>query len=54
MLLPKGAPEGVQFDLFVMISNFDNDSVGQEFDEYYFAQHLFELVLNVLFLLQNG
>lgn len=33
MLLPKGAPEGVQFDLFVMISNFDNDSVGQEFDE---------------------
>ncbi|XP_062550620.1 phenoloxidase 2-like [Armigeres subalbatus] len=33
MLLPKGAPEGVQYDLYVMISNFNNDSVGQEFDE---------------------
>ncbi|XP_065075624.1 phenoloxidase 8-like [Ochlerotatus camptorhynchus] len=33
MLLPKGAPEGVQFDLYVMISNFDDDTVGQEFDE---------------------
>ncbi|XP_058835187.1 phenoloxidase 1-like [Topomyia yanbarensis] len=33
MLIPKGAPEGVQFDLFVMISNFADDTVNQEFDE---------------------
>ncbi|XP_055532399.1 phenoloxidase 1-like [Wyeomyia smithii] len=33
MLIPKGAPEGVQFDLYVMISNFADDTVNQDFDE---------------------
>lgn len=33
MLLPKGAPEGVQFDLYVMISDYTDDSVNLEFDE---------------------
>ncbi|XP_023168266.1 phenoloxidase 2 [Drosophila hydei] len=29
LLLPKGKPEGMQFDLFVMISDYTNDSVQQ-------------------------
>ncbi|EDW01982.1 phenoloxidase 2 [Drosophila grimshawi] len=29
LLLPKGKPEGMQFDLFVMISDYSNDSVEQ-------------------------
>ncbi|KAL7737730.1 hypothetical protein ACLKA6_006121 [Drosophila palustris] len=29
LLLPKGKPEGMQFDLFVMISDYSNDSVQQ-------------------------
>ncbi|XP_058460053.1 phenoloxidase 8-like [Malaya genurostris] len=33
MLLPKGTTEGMVFDLFVMISNYSGDSIGQEFDE---------------------
>ncbi|XP_058464518.1 phenoloxidase 1-like [Malaya genurostris] len=33
MLIPKGSPEGVQFELFAMISNFADDTVNQEFDE---------------------
>ncbi|XP_058460273.1 phenoloxidase 8-like [Malaya genurostris] len=33
MLLPKGTAEGMVFDLFVMISNYAGDSIGQEFDE---------------------
>ena len=33
MLIPKGTPEGMVFELFVMISNFNDDSVNQEFDE---------------------
>lgn len=33
MLLPKGTPEGMQFDLFVMISNYSNDLVDQPYDE---------------------
>ncbi|XP_053966734.1 phenoloxidase 2 [Anastrepha ludens] len=30
MLLPKGKPEGMQFELFVMISNYDDDAVLQK------------------------
>lgn len=30
MLIPKGTPEGAQFDIFVMISNFEDDTVNQE------------------------
>ncbi|XP_055603339.1 phenoloxidase 8-like [Uranotaenia lowii] len=33
MLVPKGSPEGTQFDLFVMVSNFDQDTVNIDFDE---------------------
>jgi hypothetical protein len=33
MLLPKGKPEGMQFDLFVLISDFTNDTVNQEYNE---------------------
>ncbi|XP_058123431.1 uncharacterized protein LOC131294559 [Anopheles ziemanni] len=33
LLIPKGAPEGMQFDLFAMISNYADDTVNQEFDE---------------------
>ncbi|XP_053683757.1 phenoloxidase 8-like [Sabethes cyaneus] len=33
MLLPKGTTEGMAFDLFVMVSNYAGDSIGQEFDE---------------------
>lgn len=29
LLLPKGRPEGMVFDLFVMISDYTNDSVQQ-------------------------
>ncbi|XP_050074045.1 phenoloxidase 8-like [Anopheles maculipalpis] len=32
MLVPKGAPEGVQFDLFAMVSDYEQDSVAQELD----------------------
>ncbi|XP_017475986.1 PREDICTED: phenoloxidase 2-like [Rhagoletis zephyria] len=32
MLLPKGKPEGMQFELFVMISNYDDDAVLQRND----------------------
>lgn len=30
MLLPKGTPQGAQYDIFVMVSNFDDDTVNQE------------------------
>lgn len=30
MLIPKGTPEGALFDIFVMISNFEDDTVNQE------------------------
>ncbi|XP_058838329.1 phenoloxidase 8-like [Topomyia yanbarensis] len=33
MLLPKGTPQGAMYDLFVMISNFRDDTVNQDFDE---------------------
>ncbi|XP_058827992.1 uncharacterized protein LOC131687914 [Topomyia yanbarensis] len=33
LLLPKGTPEGMKFDMFVMISDYTNDTVNQEFDE---------------------
>ncbi|XP_055606372.1 phenoloxidase 8-like [Uranotaenia lowii] len=33
MLLPKGTPEGMQFDLFVMVSNILGDKAGPDFDE---------------------
>ncbi|XP_053663961.1 phenoloxidase 8-like [Anopheles marshallii] len=33
LLIPKGSPEGMQFDLFAMISNYADDTVNQEFDE---------------------
>uniref|UniRef100_A0A8W7PYR4 Tyrosinase copper-binding domain-containing protein n=1 Tax=Anopheles coluzzii TaxID=1518534 RepID=A0A8W7PYR4_ANOCL len=32
MLVPKGSPEGVQFDLFAMVTDFEQDSVAQELD----------------------
>lgn len=32
MLVPKGTPEGMRFDLFVMISNFADDTVNQAID----------------------
>lgn len=34
MLLPKGTPEGMQFDTFAMISNYADDLVDQPYDEY--------------------
>ncbi|XP_038106639.1 phenoloxidase 2 [Culex quinquefasciatus] len=33
LLLPKGTPEGLKFDLFAMISDYAGDTVNQEFDE---------------------
>ncbi|XP_055535218.1 phenoloxidase 8-like [Wyeomyia smithii] len=33
MLLPKGTPQGAMYDLFVMISNYNDDVVNQGFDE---------------------
>ncbi|XP_039430147.1 phenoloxidase 8-like [Culex pipiens pallens] len=33
MLLPKGNAEGVPYDLFVMVSDYKNDTVNQKFDE---------------------
>lgn len=30
MLLPKGKPEGMQFELFVMISDYEGDAVLQK------------------------
>lgn len=33
LLLPKGTTEGMKFNLFVMISNFADDNVNQQFDE---------------------
>lgn len=36
MLVPKGTVEGMPFDLFVMISNYDDDNVNQEYDPYVF------------------
>ena len=33
MLLPKGSAEGMVFDLFVMISDFEADKVDQVTDE---------------------
>ena len=33
MLLPKGSPEGMQFDIFVMVSNYADDLVDQPYDE---------------------
>ncbi|XP_017079787.2 phenoloxidase 3-like [Drosophila eugracilis] len=30
MLVPKGRPEGLPFELFVMISNYDNDRIDQD------------------------
>ncbi|XP_044761569.1 phenoloxidase 1 [Coccinella septempunctata] len=32
MLIPKGAPEGMSCQLFVMISNYSNDSIDQNID----------------------
>uniref|UniRef100_A0A182NH37 Tyrosinase copper-binding domain-containing protein n=1 Tax=Anopheles dirus TaxID=7168 RepID=A0A182NH37_9DIPT len=32
MLVPKGSPEGVQFDLFAMVSDYAEDSVTQDVD----------------------
>ncbi|KXJ82217.1 hypothetical protein RP20_CCG014933 [Aedes albopictus] len=32
MLLPKGTPEGMRFDLFVMISNYADEDIGQNID----------------------
>ncbi|KFB47970.1 AGAP006258-PA-like protein [Anopheles sinensis] len=32
MLVPKGAPEGVQFDLFAMVTDYADDAVEQELD----------------------
>ncbi|XP_052872969.1 phenoloxidase 8-like [Anopheles cruzii] len=32
MLLPKGSPEGVQFDLFAMVSDYAQDQVVQDLD----------------------
>ncbi|XP_055610031.1 phenoloxidase 8-like [Uranotaenia lowii] len=34
LLLPKGSPEGLPYDLFVMISDYKGDSINQEFDEH--------------------
>lgn len=33
MLIPKGSVKGIKFDLFVMVSNFQDDSVNQMFNE---------------------
>lgn len=33
MLIPKGTAEGVTYDLFAMISDFDGDAVDVQFDE---------------------
>lgn len=33
MLIPKGTPQGTQFDLFVMVSNYNDDAINQNFDE---------------------
>lgn len=33
MLIPKGTPQGTRFDLFVMVSNYDDDVVNPNFDE---------------------
>lgn len=33
MLIPKGTTQGTSYDMFVMISNFADDTVNQEFDE---------------------
>jgi hypothetical protein len=33
MLLPRGRPEGMTFDLFVMITNFAEDTVNQPYNE---------------------
>ncbi|XP_055602435.1 phenoloxidase 8-like [Uranotaenia lowii] len=33
LLIPKGTAEGMQFDLFAMISDYSGDTVNQEFDE---------------------
>ncbi|XP_055623361.1 uncharacterized protein LOC129766790 [Toxorhynchites rutilus septentrionalis] len=33
LLLPKGTPQGLKYDLFVMISNFNDDAVNQNFDD---------------------
>ncbi|XP_065074155.1 phenoloxidase 8-like [Ochlerotatus camptorhynchus] len=33
LLIPKGTPEGMTFDLFAMISDYTGDTVNQEFDE---------------------
>ena len=30
MLIPKGTPSGMKFDLFVMISNYEEDRVDQD------------------------
>lgn len=30
MLLPKGSTEGTEYDLFVMITNYDDDTVNQD------------------------
>lgn len=33
MLIPRGTPEGAIYDIFVMITNFDDDSVNQNVDQ---------------------
>lgn len=30
MLLPKGSAQGTEYDIFVMITNFEDDTVNQE------------------------
>lgn len=32
MLLPKGSPEGVIFDIFVMVSDYEQDRVDDVYD----------------------
>lgn len=44
MLIPKGLPEGLVFQLFVMITNFEDDRVN------YFLLFKIELILNYIFL----
>lgn len=34
MLIPQGSPHGLPYDLFVMVSDFKQDAVNVDFDEY--------------------
>lgn len=33
MLIPKGTPEGAIYDIFVMVTNFNDDTVNQNVDQ---------------------